>query len=150
MFVLHTIGLDSDSVDFHLCNRLLENLLDVQNKMWNIQEKLLSSTFHSEKFCKFSRTLFRECLTEETLFLNQRNISLTYDQGKNIFKSKKVLLIQKFFLWFNEIDLFTLKKMFWNQQIFLHFEEMFSLTVYQRNVSLIQRNCFLGAVSQTL
>ena len=54
-------------------------------------------------------------------------------------------LIQKKFFWFKEIDFFGLKKFFWNQRNFLQFKEIFSLTVYQRNISLIQRNCFLGA-----
>ena len=31
-----------------------------------------------------------------------------------------------------------------NQQNFLQFKIFFSLTVYQRNVSLIQKNCFMG------
>ena len=44
----------------------------------------------------------------------------------------KVLLIQKKFLWSKEIDLSTLKKNFLNQQNFLQFKEIFSLTVYQR------------------
>ena len=57
---------------------------------------------------------------------------------------KKGLLIKENFLWFKEIDLFTLKKTFSNQQNFLQFKEIFSLTVYQKNVSLIQRNRFLG------
>ena len=63
---------------------------------------------------------------------------------KNFFELKKVLLIQKNCLWSKEIDLFTLKNSFLNQQNFLQFKEIFSLTLYQRNVSLIQRNCFPG------
>ena len=82
--------------------------------------------------------------TEKTVSLNRRNISLIYDQRKNFFKLKKVFLIQKNVLWSKEIDLFTLKKIFLNQQNFLQLKEIFSLTVYQRNISLIQRNCFLG------
>ena len=57
---------------------------------------------------------------------------------------KKILLIQTNFLWSKEIDLFTLKKIYFNQQNFLQFKDIFSLSVFQRNVSLIQRNCFLG------
>ena len=52
-------------------------------------------------------------------FFNQRNISLIYGQRKNFFESKEVLLIQKNFLWSKEIDLFTLKTIFLNQQNFL-------------------------------
>ena len=48
--------------------------------------------------------------------------------------SKQFSLIQR-----NTIDLFTLKKIFLNQQNFLQFKEIFSLTVYQIN-------CFLGVV----
>ena len=33
-----------------------------------------------------------------------------------------------------------------NQQNFLQLKEYFSLAVYQRNVSLIQRNCILGVL----
>ena len=43
-----------------------------------------------------------------------------------------------------EIDFYTLKKISLNQQYFLQLKEIFSLTEYQINVSLIQRNCFLG------
>ena len=50
---------------------------------------------------------------------------------------KKVLLIKKNVLRSKEIDLFTLKIVLQNQQNFLQFKEIFSLTVYQRNVSLI-------------
>ena len=81
--------------------------------------------------------------TEKTVSLNQRIISLIYGQRKHFFESKKVLLIQTKF-WSQEIDMFTLKKIFLNQQNFLQFKEIFSLTLNQRNVSLIQRNCFLG------
>ena len=35
-----------------------------------------------------------------------------------------------------------------NQQNFLQFKEIFSLTVYQINVYLIQRNRFLGVVQK--
>ena len=80
--------------------------------------------------------------------MNQKNISLIFDQRKNFFELKKVLLIQKNVLWSKEIDLFTFKKIFLNQQNFLQFEEIFSLTAYERNVSLIQRNCFLGVYGQ--
>ena len=81
--------------------------------------------------------------TEKTVSLNQRVISLIYGQRKHFFDLKKVLLIQKNCLWSKEIDWFTLKNIFWNLQNFLQFQEIFSLTVYQRNVSLIQRDCFL-------
>ena len=37
-----------------------------------------------------------------------------------------------------------MKTIFLNQQNFLQFKEIFSLTECQRNVSLIQRNFFLG------
>ena len=75
---------------------------------------------------------------------NTLGISLIYAQTKNLFKLKKVLLIQTNFLWSKEIDLFILKNIFLNQQNFIQFKEICSLTIYQRNVSLIQRNCFLG------
>ena len=75
------------------------------------------------------------CYTEKTVSLKQR---------KNFFELKKVLLIQKNVLSSKEIDLFILKKIFLNHQNFLQFKETFSLTLYQRNVSLIQRNSFLG------
>ena len=78
------------------------------------------------------------------IFGNLQKFSL--HRENNFFESKKVLSIQKNVIWFKEIDLFTLKKILLNQQNFLQFKEMFSLTVYQRNVSLIQRNCFLGLV----
>ena len=58
---------------------------------------------------------------------------------KESFVNSKKLLSSK------EIDLFTLKKIFLNQQNFFQFKDIFSLTVYQRTVSLIHRNCFLGA-----
>ena len=63
---------------------------------------------------------------------------------KNFFELKKFLLIQKKFLWSKKTDLFRLKKKILNQQNF-QFKDIFSLTVYQINVSLIQRNCSLGA-----
>ena len=75
--------------------------------------------------------------TEKTVFL-------IHGQRTNFFELKKLLLIQKKFLWSKEIDLFTLKKMFLNQQKCLQFKEISSFAVYKRNVSLIQRNCFLG------
>ena len=74
----------------------------------------------------------------------EKTVSLIYGQRKNFFELKKVFLIQKNLLWVKEIDLFKLKKTFLNQQNFVQFKEIFSLTEYQRNVSLIQRNCFLG------
>ena len=88
--------------------------------------------------CVFLETDFFKSTrhTEKIVSLNQRNISLIYGQRKNSFKSKKVLLIRKNFLWSKEIDLFILKKVFLNQQNFPQFKEIFSLTVYQRNVSL--------------
>ena len=54
------------------------------------------------------------------------------------------MLIQKKILSSKEIDFFTLKNIFFNQENFLQFKEIISLNLYQRNVSLIQRNCFLG------
>ena len=88
--------------------------------------------------------------TEKTVFLNQRNNSLIYGQRKNFFELKKVLIIQKNFLRPKEIDFFTSKTIFLNQKNFFQFKEIFSLTVYQRNVSLIQRNCFLGVRPQKI
>ena len=76
--------------------------------------------------------------TQKTVSSNQRNIFLIYSQRKHFFELKKVLLIQKNFLWSKEIDLFTLKNIFLNQQNFLQFKEIFPLTVCQKNVSLIQ------------
>ena len=64
---------------------------------------------------------------------------------KNFFELKKVLLIQKNLFWSKEIDFFTFKKNFLNQQNFFQFKEIFFITLYQRNVSLIQRNCSLSA-----
>ena len=64
----------------------------------------------------------------------------TGNQRTNFFELKKVLLIQKKFLWSLEIDLFTLKKIFLNQQNFLQFKKIISLTLYQRI-------CFLGVNS---
>ena len=78
-----------------------------------------------------------------------KNVSLIYGQKKDFFELKKVLLIQKKILRSNKIDLFALKNNFLNQQNFLQFKELFSLIVYQRNVSLIQRNCFLGKILAT-
>ena len=85
--------------------------------------------------------------TEKTVFFNQRNIFFIFGQRKNFFELKKVLLIQKKFPWSKEIDLFTLKKILLGQQNFFQFKEIFSLTAYQRNVYLIQRNFFLGVMS---
>ena len=62
----------------------------------------------------------------------QRNISLIYGQRRKNFELKKVSLIQKHFFWYKEIDFFTLKKSFLNQQNFLQFEDIFSLTLYQK------------------
>ena len=76
----------------------------------------------------------------------EKTVSLICGQRKRFFELKKVLLIQKNLLWSKEIDLFTLKNIFLNQQNFFQFKEMFSLTLYQRNVSLIQRNYFLGVI----
>ena len=73
-----------------------------------------------------------------------KTVSLIYGRKKNFSELKKVLLIQTNFLSFKEIDLFTSKRIFLNQQNFLQFKEIFSLAEYQRNFSLIQRNCFLG------
>ena len=48
--------------------------------------------------------------TEETVSLDWKMIFFIYDKEKKFFESKKILLIQINFLWFKEIDLFTLKK----------------------------------------
>ena len=62
--------------------------------------------------------------TEETVSLNKRNISLT-KLFKKFEKLKKFLWIEGSFvnskkcLWSKEIDLFTLKNIFLNQQRFL-------------------------------
>ena len=74
---------------------------------------------------------------EKTVSLNQRIISLIYGQRKNFYELKKVLLIPKNFLWSKEIDLFTVMKTFWINETLHQFKEIFSLTVYQRNVTLI-------------
>ena len=59
--------------------------------------------------------------TEKAVSLIQRNMSLIYGQRKNFFELKKVLLIQKKFLWLDEIDLFTLKKnVFESTEIFFN------------------------------
>ena len=65
----------------------------------------------------------------------EKTVSLIYGERENFFELKKVLLIQKFFFLSKEIDLFTWKKIFLNQQNFLQFKEIFSLSVYQKNVS---------------
>ena len=57
--------------------------------------------------------------TVKIVSLNQKHISLIYGKRRNFFELKKVLLIQKKFLRSKEIDLFTLKKFFLNQQNFL-------------------------------
>ena len=66
----------------------------------------------------------------------------------SFFESKKYFFdIQwrKFFFWIKESSLdLLLKENFFNQQNFLQFKEILSLTVYQRNVSLIKKKCFLG------
>ena len=66
-----------------------------------------------------------------------QNISLICGQRKNSFELEKVFLIQKNVFGSKEVDLSTLKKNCLNQQNFLQFKEMFSLTVDQRN-------CFLS------
>ena len=75
--------------------------------------------------------------------LHWEKVSLICGQRKNFFALKKVLLTQKNCLRSKAIDLFALKKYFLNQQNFVQFKEIFSLTVCQKNVSLILRNCFL-------
>ena len=45
-------------------------------------------------------------------------------------KLKKVLLIQKIFLWSKEVDLFALKKIFLSEQNFFQFKEIFSLSIF--------------------
>ena len=87
---------------------------------------------------------------EKRVSLNEKNISLIYGQRKNFYKLKNVFLIRTNFLWSIEIDLFKLKEICLNQQNFLQFKEILSLTVYQRNVSLIQRNSFLSVIVNVL
>ena len=84
------------------------------------------------------------------VYLNLHWENRFFESEKHFFdiRSKNVLLIQKNFLWSREIDLFTLKKMFLDQQNFLQFKDIFFLTVYQINVSLIQRNYFLGVLKE--
>ena len=78
--------------------------------------------------------------TEKTVSLNQRNISLLYGQRKNFFELKKDLLIQKNGLWSKEINLFTLKNIFLNQQKFLQFVIIRIENSVWKTVSLSQRN----------
>ena len=96
------------------------------------------------KFVWFKQNIFGPNFRD--ILYTEKTVSLIYGQWKNFFELKKVFLIQKFFLWSKEIDLFVLKTFFLKRQIFLHFKEIFSLTVYQRNVSLIQRNYFPGVL----
>ena len=49
---------------------------------------------------------------QKTVSLNQKNISLMYGQRKNFVELKKVLLIQKNFLWCKQIYFFGSKKLF--------------------------------------
>ena len=84
-----------------------------------------------------------------------------FESKKHFYELKKVLLIKWNLLWLEEINFFTLKEFFINQRNFLWFKGIFSLTVYkkkknffitvyQRNVSLIQRNFSLGIDLQSL
>ena len=87
------------------------------------------------QFCKIKikfqkiRLLFSNCKKQflnfqlqnveysDTCICTEHMGSLIYGQWKNVFELKKVLLIQKIFLWSREIDLFTLKNFlvnFWN------------------------------------
>ena len=86
---------------------------------------------------------FKKSHWENSFFDSKKHFFDIYGERKNFFRVKKVFLIKKKCLWSKEIDLFTLKKMFLSQQNFLQFKEIFSFTVYQRNVSLNRRNCFL-------
>ena len=75
--------------------------------------------------------MIQNCLPHIELEFHDENVFLHWEN--NFFGIKKVLLIQKKFLWSKEIDFFTSKKMFLNQQNFLQLKKKFSLTVYQRN-----------------
>ena len=59
------------------------------------------------------------CIWKFWNLYTEKGVSLIYGKRKNFFELKKVLLIQKNCLWSTEIDLFTLKKKFLNEQNFL-------------------------------
>ena len=58
--------------------------------------------------------------TQKTVSLNQRKISLIYDQRKNFFELKKVSLIQKNCLWSKKIDFLHERKLFWINNTFFN------------------------------
>ena len=82
---------------------------------------------------------FSKILHWENSFFDMRSKQKFLSTKDSFVKPKKFSFIQG-------KNLFTLKKFFLNQGNFLQFKETFSLTIYQRNVSLIQRNCFLGVI----
>ena len=69
----------------------------------------------------------------------EKTVSLIYGQIKNFLELNKVLLIQKKFLRSKEIDLFALKKIFFESTKLSSIQRNFFLAVYQRN-------CFLCMV----
>ena len=104
----------------------------------NIRQKeyyMEQGSLIKSKWLFFTIFMFRK-LHWENSFFDIRSMKKYLWIKESFVNSKKISLVK-------EIDLFTLKKMFLNQQNFLQFKEIFSLTLYQRNVSLIQRNCFL-------
>ena len=57
---------------------------------------------------------------------------------------KKFCSLKKIFFNANKSTSLDQRKIFWINKTFFNFKEIFSFTVDQRNVSLIQRNCFLS------
>ena len=56
----------------------------------------------------------------ETFRLKSHWENSFFESKKHFFELKKVLLVQKKFLWSKEIDLFTLKKIFWIDKTFFN------------------------------
>ena len=65
----------------------------------------------TNKLCNVHGTHWENSSVEsKNIYLNRGNISLIFGQRKSFFELKKVLLINKKYLWSKETDLFTLKK----------------------------------------
>ena len=79
---------------------------------------------------------------EKTIYLNQRNISLVYGQRKILFELKKVLLIEKNYLWSKEMYLFRLKKIFGINKAFFNSKKFFLVPYIKETVFWLQFDSF--------
>ena len=87
----------------HLRNSVMENLQNFsEQNAWHSEKMIESSTFYSEKFCKFFITLFSKCLYHQILNSStlleciQIFIQSSVDNLNKIFSSNNTIIFIKY------------------------------------------------------